>query len=138
MFDQLIYADKTKNAMDSSMKGSGTYFRMGEAMKIYINGRYCEKAEAAVSMFDHGLLYGDGVFEGLRIYGGKVFRLEAHLERLYRCAKAILLEIPMSRAHHEVNLAEGYHKISEVVHRINFYKKSETVLPGKNYCETLL
>jgi branched-chain amino acid aminotransferase len=64
-------------------------------MKIYINGRYCDKAEAAVSVFDHGLLYGDGIFEGLRIYDGKVFRLEAHLERLYRSAKAILLTIPM-------------------------------------------
>jgi branched-chain amino acid aminotransferase len=81
------------------MKGSGIFIRKGDAMKIYINGRYCEKAEAAVSVFDHGLLYGDGVFEGLRIYGGKVFRLEAHLERLYRSAKAILLEIPMSRTH---------------------------------------
>jgi branched-chain amino acid aminotransferase len=79
------------------MKGSGTLIRKDEAMKIYINGRYCNKAEAAVSVFDHGLLYGDGIFEGLRIYGGKVFRLEAHLERLYRSAKAILLEIPMSR-----------------------------------------
>jgi branched-chain amino acid aminotransferase len=67
-------------------------------MKIYINGRYCNKAAAAVSVFDHGLLYGDGIFEGLRIYGGKVFRLEAHLERLYRSAKAILLMIPMSPA----------------------------------------
>jgi branched-chain amino acid aminotransferase len=67
-------------------------------MKIYVNGKYYEEAEATVSVFDHGLLYGDGVFEGLRIYGGKVFRLEAHLERLYRSAKAILLEIPLSSA----------------------------------------
>ncbi|MCE5262793.1 MAG: branched-chain-amino-acid transaminase [Deltaproteobacteria bacterium] len=65
-------------------------------MKIYINGRYLSKARAAVSVFDHGLLYGDGIFEGLRIYGRRVFRLEAHLERLYRSAKAILLTIPLS------------------------------------------
>jgi branched-chain amino acid aminotransferase len=67
-------------------------------MKIYINGRYCDKEQAAVSVFDHGLLYGDGIFEGLRIYGGRVFRLEAHLERLYASAKAILLTIPLSQA----------------------------------------
>jgi len=79
-------------------------------MKIYINGRYCEKAQAAVSVFDHGLLYGDGVFEGLRIYGGRVFRLEAHLERLYRSAKAILLEIPMSPAQMEGAVREAVRK----------------------------
>jgi len=65
-------------------------------MKIYINGRYYDQNEATVSVFDHGLLYGDGVFEGLRIYCGKVFRLGAHLQRLYRSAQAILLEIPLS------------------------------------------
>jgi branched-chain amino acid aminotransferase len=92
------------------MKGSGTLIRKDEAMKIFINGRYCDKAEAAVSVFDHGLLYGDGVFEGLRIYGGKVFRLEAHLERLYRSAKAILLTIPMSREDMEEAVRETVRK----------------------------
>ncbi|NOY65302.1 MAG: branched-chain-amino-acid transaminase [Nitrospirae bacterium] len=66
-------------------------------MKIYIDGGYYEKVDAAVSVFDHGLLYGDGVFEGIRIYNGKVFKLRAHIERLYQSAKAIYLEIPMSR-----------------------------------------
>jgi branched-chain amino acid aminotransferase len=65
-------------------------------MKIYINGTYCDREQAAVSVFDHGLLYGDGVFEGLRIYGGRVFRLESHIERLYRSARAILLTLPLS------------------------------------------
>ncbi|MEC4686150.1 MAG: branched-chain-amino-acid transaminase [Nitrospirota bacterium] len=65
-------------------------------MKIYIDGKYYDKANAKISVFDHGLLYGDGVFEGLRIYSGKVFRLREHIERLYQSAKAILLEIPMS------------------------------------------
>ena len=66
-------------------------------MKIYINGEYYGRADARVSVFDHGLLYGDGVFEGIRIYNGKVFKLKEHIERLYYSAKAILLEIPMSR-----------------------------------------
>jgi branched-chain amino acid aminotransferase len=65
--------------------------------KIYINGKLFDKADAKVSVYDHGLLYGDGVFEGIRIYGGKVFRLREHLDRLYECARHILLEIPMSR-----------------------------------------
>jgi branched-chain amino acid aminotransferase len=66
-----------------------------EKMKIYIDGKYYDRAEARISVFDHGLLYGDGVFEGLRIYGGKVFKLKEHIERLYMSAKAILLDIPM-------------------------------------------
>lgn len=63
---------------------------------VYINGKLLPPSEATVSVYDHGLLYGDGVFEGLRSYGGKVFRLEAHLRRLYESAKAILLEIPLA------------------------------------------
>jgi len=64
-------------------------------MKIYIDGEYYDKADARVPVFDHGLLYGDGVFEGIRIYRGKVFKLREHVERLYRSAKALLLDIPM-------------------------------------------
>jgi len=67
------------------------------AFKININGTLFDKEDAKISVYDHGLLYGDGVFEGLRSYGGKVFRLEAHLDRLWNSAKAILLEIPTSR-----------------------------------------
>jgi len=65
--------------------------------QVYINGKLVPSAEATVSVFDHGLLYGDGVFEGLRSYGGKVFRLEEHIRRLYESARAILLEIPLSQ-----------------------------------------
>jgi branched-chain amino acid aminotransferase len=65
--------------------------------KIYINGKLVPQAEATVSVFDHGLLYGDGVFEGLRSYGGKVFRLAEHVRRLYESAQAIWLTIPLSR-----------------------------------------
>jgi branched-chain amino acid aminotransferase len=64
--------------------------------KIYINGRLVPQEEAKISVYDHGLLYGDGVFEGLRSYGGKVFRLREHVDRLYSSAKAILLTIPMT------------------------------------------
>ncbi|MFZ4484835.1 MAG: branched-chain-amino-acid transaminase [Chthoniobacterales bacterium] len=66
-------------------------------MKIYLNGQLVPKEEARVSVFDHGLLYGDGVFEGIRFYAGRVFRLEEHLDRLYRSARAIALEIPIDR-----------------------------------------
>lgn len=66
-------------------------------MKIYIDGQYFGKDEAKISVFDHGFLYGDGVFEGIRIYQGRVFKLEEHIERLYDSARAIMLEIPMSR-----------------------------------------
>lgn len=64
-------------------------------MEVYINGKYYPKEEAKISVFDHGLLYGDGVFEGIRVYGGKVFKLNEHLKRLYDSAKQILLEIPL-------------------------------------------
>jgi branched-chain amino acid aminotransferase len=63
--------------------------------KIYITGKLVPQEDAKVSVYDHGLLYGDGVFEGLRSYGGKVFRLAEHVERLYDSAKAIWLTIPM-------------------------------------------
>lgn len=66
------------------------------SVKVYINGRLYDKQDAKISVYDHGLLYGDGVFEGMRIYGGKVFRMQDHLERLWHSAKAIWLEIPMS------------------------------------------
>ena len=67
------------------------------ALKVYISGKLYDKADAKISVYDHGLLYGDGVFEGIRSYGGKVFRLEEHLKRLWDSAKAIWLTIPLSR-----------------------------------------
>ena len=66
-------------------------------MKIYLDGTFVDSAEAKVSVFDHGLLYGDGVFEGIRLYGGNIFRLEEHLERLEYSAKAIMLQRPLTR-----------------------------------------
>ena len=67
------------------------------SLKVYINGQLFDKQDAKISVYDHGLLYGDGVFEGIRSYNGRVFRLAEHLERLWQSAKAILLEIPLSR-----------------------------------------
>ncbi|MGB9595181.1 MAG: branched-chain-amino-acid transaminase [Candidatus Poribacteria bacterium] len=64
---------------------------------IYLNGEYVQKEDAKVSVFDHGLLYGDGVFEGIRSYNGRVFRLDEHLQRLYDSAKVIRLTIPLSQ-----------------------------------------
>jgi branched-chain amino acid aminotransferase len=66
-------------------------------MKVWIDGKYYDKADAKVSVYDHGLLYGDGIFEGIRIYNGKIFRLDDHLARLRDSAKALALDIPMSR-----------------------------------------
>jgi branched-chain amino acid aminotransferase len=68
------------------------------ATQVWINGRYYDKLDAKVSVYDHGLLYGDGIFEGIRVYGGKVFRHAQHIERLYESAQAIALTIPMTPA----------------------------------------
>lgn len=64
---------------------------------IYINGKLHGKSDARISVYDHGLLYGDGVFEGIRIYSSRVFRLKEHIDRLYDSARSIALDIPMSR-----------------------------------------
>ena len=64
---------------------------------VYIDGKYYPRSEAKVSVFDHGLLYGDGVFEGIRSYNGIVFKLKEHIDRLFRSAAAIMLDIPMTK-----------------------------------------
>ena len=66
-------------------------------MKIYINGKFYEKENAKISVFDHGLLYGDGVFEGIRSYDRRVFKLKEHIERLFESAQSIMLKIPLTR-----------------------------------------
>lgn len=66
-----------------------------QGKQIFLDGAFVDETDAKVSVFDHGLLYGDGVFEGIRAYGGRVFRLEEHLERLFDSAKAIRLQIPL-------------------------------------------
>jgi len=67
------------------------------ALKIWLNDRLVDEAEAKVSVFDHGLLYGDGVFEGIRVYDGRIFELEAHVRRLFDSARAIRLQVPMGK-----------------------------------------
>ncbi|HLW58955.1 MAG TPA: branched-chain-amino-acid transaminase [bacterium] len=65
---------------------------------VYVNGRFVQKAEATVSVYDHGFLYGDGVFEGIRVYNGRVFKLDAHVDRLFESAHTLGLEIPLTKA----------------------------------------
>ena len=77
---------------------------------VYINGRHVLKEEAKVSIFDHGFLYGDGVFEGIRAYGGRVFKLSEHLQRLYNSAKAIALEIPLKEEELKEKILETLRK----------------------------
>lgn len=86
-------------------------------MKIFIDGRYYDERSAKVSVFDHGLLYGDGIFEGIRIYNGRIFKLKEHIDRLFCSARAIMLKIPMSHQElvratvktcRENKLREGY------------------------------
>ncbi len=67
-------------------------------LQIYLNGRFVPEYEAKISVFDHGFLYGDGIFEGIRAYHGRVFKLKEHIDRLYECAKVIALDIGISKA----------------------------------------
>src|SRR4029079_9448304 len=69
--------------------------RVHMSLKIWIDGKLVDKSEAKISVYDHGLLYGDGVFEGIRVYSGKIFENDAHLDRLWNSAKAIRLQIPV-------------------------------------------
>ncbi|MDI9610837.1 MAG: branched-chain-amino-acid transaminase [Archaeoglobales archaeon] len=73
---------------------------------IYLDGKFVSESEAKISVFDHGFLYGDGVFEGIRAYDGKVFRLREHIDRLYDSARAINLEIPLSKEEFEKIIIE--------------------------------
>ena len=67
-------------------------------MHVFIDGKFCNERDAKISVFDHGLLYGDGIFEGIRAYNGRVFKLKEHIDRLFYSAKAILLDVPMTHA----------------------------------------
>ena len=87
------------------------------SVEIYINGTFYPKEDAKISVYDHGLLYGDGVFEGMRSYSGRVFRLDEHLVRLYESAKAIQLTIPMAQA----ELAEAVNATLARNHLVDAY-----------------
>ncbi|MHC5060497.1 MAG: branched-chain-amino-acid transaminase [Planctomycetota bacterium] len=79
------------------------------ALKVWMHDKLVDEEDAKVSVFDHALLYGDGVFEGIRVYGGKVFEFEAHIDRLYNSAKAIRLDVPMDKK----TLADAVYKTVE-------------------------
>src|SRR3954465_3000070 len=76
------------------------------ALKVWIDGKLLERYAAKISVYDHGLLYGDGVFEGIRAYAGKIFRLDLHLKRLSDSARAIRLEIPLTQAQFQAALEQ--------------------------------
>src|SRR3954468_4902674 len=88
--------------------------------KVYIGGKLYDKADARISVFDHGLLYGDGVFEGIRSYSGKVFRLEQHVGRLFDSAIAIHLQIPMTREEmaRAINETLAFNKLGDAYIRV--------------------
>src|SRR6185503_14630083 len=75
-------------------------------LKIFLNDRLVDKSEATVSVFDHGLLYGDGVFEGIRSYNGLIFKLKEHLDRLFESARTLMLTIPLSKEALEMAIIE--------------------------------
>ena len=106
------------------------------SLKIYISGQLYAKEDAKISVYDHGLLYGDGVFEGMRSYGGKVFRLSEHLDRLWDSAKAICLEIPISKEEmaEAVNSTLKVNGISDGYIRLLITRGSGTLGLDPNRC----
>src|ERR1700730_16848041 len=89
--------EKTGKAVKPAVDSRGRASAAAKESKIYVDGKFYAEADAKVSVFDHGLLYGDGIFEGIRFYDGRVFRLEEHIDRLWDSARSICLEIPMSK-----------------------------------------
>ncbi len=83
---------------------------MEKELLVYIDGKFYPKSEAKISVYDHGLLYGDGVFEGIRVYNGVIFKLKEHLDRLFRSAHLIMLKIPMSKEEITKNIIETLKK----------------------------
>jgi len=79
------------------MKQPAEVKKMSDELVVYVDGEYYPKSQAKISVFDHGLLYGDGVFEGIREYNGTVFKLKEHIDRLYRSAHFLMLKIPLSK-----------------------------------------
>src|ERR671934_3117158 len=92
-----IHEPTADAVVEPAIEGRPRHTAVGiKEAKIYIDGKFYSEVDAKVSVFDHGLLYGDGIFEGIRFYNGRVFRLEEHLARLWDSARSICLEIPMS------------------------------------------
>jgi branched-chain amino acid aminotransferase len=82
----------------SPLSGAGAGTKSAKSATVYLDGQWLDRESAKLSVFDHGLLYGDGVFEGMRVYGGRIFKLTEHVDRLYDSAQAIMLQVPISRA----------------------------------------
>jgi branched-chain amino acid aminotransferase len=93
----VIDQPKSREAVKPAVDKPAATKAPAKTSKIYIDGKFYSEADAKVSVFDHGLLYGDGIFEGIRFYNGRVFRLEEHLDRLWDSARSICLNIPMSQ-----------------------------------------
>ena len=91
---------------DSAQKTAAAKTSAAKSLQIYIDGEFFDQADAKISVFDHGLLYGDGIFEGIRFYNGRVFRMEEHMDRLWESARSICLEIPISRQEMDEALLE--------------------------------
>ena len=113
----MIDEPETETAVKPAVETRRRETKPAKDSKIYIDGKFYSEANAKISVFDHGLLYGDGIFEGIRFYNGRVFRLEEHLARLWDSARSICLEIPMSMREmtealletiRQNNLREGY------------------------------
>jgi branched-chain amino acid aminotransferase len=92
----VIDEPKSREAVKPAVDRRSSTKAAAKKSVIYIDGKFCSEDQAKVSVFDHGLLYGDGIFEGIRFYNGRVFRLEEHLERLWDSARSICLQVPMS------------------------------------------
>jgi branched-chain amino acid aminotransferase len=106
------------------------------SLQIYISGKYYEKEHAKISVYDHGLLYGDGVFEGMRSYHGKVFRLKQHLDRLWDSARSIWLTIPITQEQlaHAVNETLAKNSIRDGYIRLLVTRGSGTLGLDPNKC----
>jgi branched-chain amino acid aminotransferase len=104
--DEMV-ADRSKTG-ETEKRSRAT--SLAKELKIYIDGKFYPEGEAKVSVFDHGLLYGDGIFEGIRFYSDRVFRLEEHIDRLWDSARSICLDIPMSAAEMKEALLETIRK----------------------------
>ena len=99
-------------------------------MKIYVDGEYYGKEEAKISVFDHGLLYGDGVFEGIRFYHGRVFRLTEHIDRLYDSAKAICLQDSAGKAGLSRPCSKRSARMSSTMAMCAWWSREEAAISG--------
>jgi branched-chain amino acid aminotransferase len=106
-------------------------------MKVYVDGKYYSERDAKISVFDHGLLYGDGIFEGIRAYHGRVFKLKEHIDRLFYSAKALLLDIPLTHQQMMRAVVEtcGQNKIRDGYIRLVVTRGAGTLGLNPNRCK---